>query len=505
MVTVVGMAGNASGWDATLEDFERRQQSARAMGGPDKLTARRAQGRLDARARIDGLLDDGSFTEIGTLAGPVPADALVAGVGAMDGRPVAVGAEDFTTMGGSIGPAATRKRWRIADIAGRERIPLIMLLEGAGHRPPMPGDPGGGGPNDLQAQAALSGLVPMVCGVMGPSAGHGAITALLCDFSIMTPDAAIFTAGPPVVEASLGERVGKDELGGPLVAIGAGTIHNLADDDAGLLAQIRAYLSYFGSSAWERPPAADTGDSGQRRIAEMLDLVPRDGKRAYDMGAVVEAVVDGGRTLPIQPGYGPSIVCSLARIGGEAVGVVANQPASLAGSIDVAAAAKAAHFISVCDSFHLPLVFLSDNPGVLAGSASERAGVLRASARMYAAQRRASTTKIHVTLRKAFGFGSCVMAMNPHDSQTLSFAFPAATVGAMGAAGAGRAVGADEQTEADLRRAEEESAYRSASALSFDEVIDPRDTRNAILAALEVSARRRSQPCEPKARTGIDP
>ena len=150
-------------------------------------------------------------------------------------------------------------------------------------------------------------------------------------------------------------------------------------------------------------------------------------------------------------------------------------------------------------------MFLTDNPGVLAGTASERAGVLRASARMYAAQTGATTTKIHVTLRKAFGFGSCVMAMNPHDGQTLSFSFPAATVGAMGAAGAGRAVGADEQTGEDLRRAEEESAYRSASALSFDEVIDPRDTRNAILAALDVSARRRSQPPEPKARTGITP
>ena len=224
---------DASGWDATLEDFERRQQLARAMGGADKLAARRAEGRLDARGRIGELLDAGSFTEIGTLAGPVPADALVAGVGAIDNRPVAVGAEDFTTMGGSIGPAATRKRWRIADIARRERIPLVMLLEGAGHRPPLPGDPGGGGPNDLQAQAALSGLVPMVCGVMGPSAGHGAITALLCDFSIMTPEAAIFTAGPPVVEASLGERVGKDELGGPAVAVGAGTIHNTAVDDVG--------------------------------------------------------------------------------------------------------------------------------------------------------------------------------------------------------------------------------------------------------------------------------
>ena len=494
-----------STWEATLEDFGHRRQQARAMGGPEKLARRRAEGRLDARGRIDGLLDAGSFTEIGTLAGPVPADALVAGVGAINGRPVAVGAEDFTTMGGSIGPAATRKRWRIADIARRERIALVMLLEGAGHRPPLPGDPGGGGLNDLQAQAALSGLVPMVCGVLGPSAGHGAVTALLCDFSIMTGDAAIFTAGPPVVEASLGERAGKTELGGPEVAVGAGTIHNTAADDAALLADIRSYLSYFGSSAWERPPFADTGDTGPRRVEQMLDLVPRDAKRVYDMGEVVAAVADRGSTLAIQPGYGPSIICALARIGGESVGVVANQPAALAGSIDVAAATKAAHFIAVCDSFHLPLVFLADTPGVLAGTVSERAGVLRASARMYAAQTRATTTKIHITLRKAFGFGSCVMAMNPHDAQTLSFAYPAAAVGAMGAAGAGRAVGADEQTRQDLRRAEEESAYRSASALSFDEVIDPRDTRDAILASLEVSARRRGQPCEPKARTGITP
>ena len=496
---------DASGWDATLEDLQRRKEQAQAMGGAEKLAQRRVEGRLDARGRIDGLLDAGSFTEIGTLAGPVPADALVAGVGAIDGRPVAVGAEDFTTMGGSIGPAATRKRWRIADIARRERIPLVMLLEGAGHRPPMPGDPGGGGPNDLQAQAALSGIVPMVCGVMGPSAGHGAITALLCDFSIMTGDGAIFTAGPPVVEASLGERVGKDELGGPAVAIGAGTIHNTAVDDADLLAQVRSYLSYFASSAWERPPVVDTGDTGRRRVDRILDLVPRDRRRAYDMAALVEVVVDGGQTLPIRPGYGRAIICALARMGGEPVGIVANQPVELAGSIDAAAADKAAHFISVCDGFHVPLLFLADNPGVLAGTASERAGVLRASARMYAAQTRATTVKIHVTLRKAFGFGSCVMAMNPHDSQTLSFAYPGATVGAMGAAGAGRAVGADERAGRDLRRAEEESAYRSASALSFDEVIDPRDTRDAVLTALELSSRRRSQPPEPKARTGIAP
>ena len=383
---MVGVS-DATGWDATLGDFERRQKQARAMGDSEKLARRAAAGRLDARQRIATLLDDGSFSEIGTLAGPVPADALVAGVGAIDGRPVAVGAEDFTTMGGSIGPAATRKRWRIADIAGRERIPLIMLLEGAGHRPPMPGDPGGGGPNDLQAQAALSGLVPMVCGVMGPSAGHGAVTALLCDFSVMTPDAAIFTAGPPVVEASMGERVGKEELGGPEVAIGAGTIHNTAVDDASLLAQIRAVpvvlrLLRLGAA----PGSRHRRRRAATHRADRRSRAPRRRGGATTWPRSSSEVVDAAEYLEIQSGFGRSVICALARIGGAAVGVVANQPAALAGSIDTAAATKAAHFISVCDSFHLPLVFLTDNPGVLAGTASERAGVLRASARMYAAQ-----------------------------------------------------------------------------------------------------------------------
>ncbi|MCP4733572.1 MAG: acetyl-CoA carboxylase carboxyltransferase subunit, partial [Bosea sp.] len=183
-------------WGETLDDLDERRVRARAMGGPEKVAARKEAGRLDARGRIAALLDAESFREIGTLAGgQAPADALVAGVGAIDGRPVAVGAEDFTTLGGSIGPAASRKRWRIADIAKRERVPLVMLLEGAGHRPPMPGDPGGGGPGDLQAQGRLSGLVPMVCGVMGASAGHGAITAPLCVWSVMTGDAEIYTAG----------------------------------------------------------------------------------------------------------------------------------------------------------------------------------------------------------------------------------------------------------------------------------------------------------------------
>ena len=177
----------------------------------------------------------------------------------------------------------------------------------------------------------------------------------------------------------------------------------------------------------------------------------------------------------------------------------------IAGSIDVDAADKAAHFIEVCDSFHLPLVFLTDNPGVLAGTASERAGILRAGARMFTAQTRASTVKIQVTMRKAYGFGSCVMAMNAFDNQTLSYAFPGVTMGAMGSAGASDAVGADALTREQLRQAEMESSYRSASGLGFDELIDPRDLRNAILSGLGASARRRMGSPEPKARVGITP
>ena len=187
------------------------------------------------------------------------------------------------------------------------------------------------------------------------------------------------------------------------------------------------------------------------------------------------------------------------------MGVVANQPAVIAGSIDVDAADKAAHFIQICDSFHLPLIFMTDNPGVLAGSVSERAGILRAGARMFTAQTRASTVKIQITMRKAYGFGSCVMAMNPYDDQTLSYAFPGATMGAMGSEGASDAVGADDDTRAKLREAELKSSYRSVSGLGFDELIDPRDLRNAILDGLDLSERRRAGAAEPVARIGITP
>jgi acetyl-CoA carboxylase carboxyltransferase component len=237
----------------------------------------------------------------------------------------------------------------------------------------------------------------------------------------------------------------------------------------------------------------------------LLSLVPRDNRAVYDMRLVLDALVDGGDWFEVQPRFGRSILCALARLGGEPVAIVANQPKVRAGSIDGDAADKAAHFITVADSFHLPLVFLADNPGILPGTASERAGVLRSGARMFVAQTQATTPKVHVTFRKAYGFGSMVMALIAFDQQVATFAFPGATLGAMGASAQGRAAKVDPEEAAALRDAELDAAYRSARHLGFDEIIDPRETRNVLLGALALTASRRQRPAEPVARTAVVP
>lgn len=491
------------GWGEALSDLADRRARARAMGGEERLAKRAAKGLLDARARVEHLLDPGSFREIGTLVGDeIPADGIVTGSGLIDGRPVMVGAEDFTTLAGSIGSGSTSKRYRIAEIALAERIPLIMLLEGAGHRG---GGGGGRTPTDLLIQAKCSGKVPVLSGVLGPSAGHGALIIGMSDFSVMSAAGAAFTAGPPVVKESLGEDITKEDLGGPSVAIPSGLINNLAPDDASALDVLRHYLGYFPSSAWSYPPSVHGGDQGHRTTDDLLRIVPRDSRRVYDMRDVLDVVVDDGSWFEVQPGFGPAVICALAHLGGEPVAVIANQPQVLAGSIDADAADKAAHFISVADSFHLPLMFLADNPGMLPGSASEQAGVLRAGARMFAAQTQATSPKLHMTLRKAYGFGSMVMSMVGFDNQSATFAWPGATLGAMGASAMSRATGADVDEAAMLREAELQASYRSAANLGFDEMIDPRETRNVLLDALHRALSRRQVAPEPVARIAITP
>jgi acetyl-CoA carboxylase carboxyltransferase component len=492
------------GWGPTLDDLAQRRAAARAMGGEARLQKRTAEGRLNARQRVECLLDKESFREIGTLVGDVPSDAFVAGTGRIDGRPVLVGAEDFTTVAGTIASGSNSKRSRLAELALQERAPLIMLLEGAGFRPTTGGH-GARSPTDLLAQVRCSGHVPVITGVLGASAGHGALVATVSDFTVMTRDASIFTAGPPVVKDATGEDVHKLDLGGPGVAIPSGLIQNLADDDEDALAQIRRYLSYMPSSAWSYAPERPTDDSGPRETPELLEIVPRNNRQVYDMHRAIDVIVDDGQWFEVQPGYGQAIICGLAHLGGEPVAVVANQPKVLAGSVDTAAANKGAHFMTVADSFHLPIVLIADNPGVLPGTQSEKAGILRAGGKMFAAVTLATTIKLHVTFRKAYGFGSMVMGMSSFGGNSAAFAFPGATMGAMGASAHGKAAKSDDEQMAALRNAELQASYNSASSLGFDELIDPRETRNVLLDALGMALHRRQSPPAPVSRVGITP
>jgi acetyl-CoA carboxylase carboxyltransferase component len=499
-----------------VDALERRRAAARAMGGPERVARQHAAGRLDARQRLATLCDDGSFEELWALAGSeepggaVAADAFPCGHGRVDGRPVAVGAEDFTSVGGSIGAPGTTKRERLARLARDERIPLVVVLEGAGARASKTLDRYIPHPHDLGAIADCSGVVPTVTVVAGASAGHGALAAALSDFVIIVRGSgALFTAGPHLVRSSIGEVVERDALGGADVhTTGSGVAHLAVDSEAEAYAAARRFLSYLPSSAWERPPwhGAEHGndDVRPRRVDRVMELIPPDARRAYDIVPVLGEIVDRGTLFDVEPANGRSVVTALARIGGHAVAVVANQPSVQAGAVDAAAANKAARFVEIASSFHLPLVFLADNPGVMAGSASERAGILRAAGRMFAAQHRATGVKIHVTLRKAYGFGSSIMGLNQFDGRTFAFALPGVTMGVMPARAGGEVAKVAADDIAALERAEAGGPWKLASEAAYDDVIQPAELRDTLLRTLAL-ANRPGRAAEPVARLGYLP
>ncbi len=500
------MSEELHGWGPALEAIDRRKAVGFAMGGEARLERQHRRGRLNARERLARLFDPDTFSEIGNLVGsndepPVPGDALVAGSGRINGRPALAGAEDVTVLGGSIGSGSSDKRYRLCQLARQERVPLVMMLEGAGHR--VTETAAGRRPGDLLGLAELSGLVPLVCLVLGASAGHGALTAPLCDFVAMTETASIFAAGPPLVRSATGEEVTKETLGGPAVAIAAGgVVHNLVTDDGEAIELARRYLRHFPLNAWAAPPRRDGPDAGRRRVG-LLELIPPDPRQPYPIRPVLAEIVDDRELLDVQPDFGRSIVTVLAHLGGRSVAILANDPSVLAGTIDSDAADKAAHFLDVADAFGLPCVFLADNPGVLAGTAAERQGILRHAARLFAVQHRLNVPKLHVTLRKVFGFGSSVMAMNPFDGQTITLAFPSITLGALPAGSGASAI--DDPEERERLAAEQARASVVAAArLSYDDVIDPRELRNALLAGLSLAEGRATAPRQPRS-SGVLP
>ena len=491
------MDDNRTQWQPWLDELNQRRQQALAMGGPERIEKyMHSQGKLTARERLAGLFDPGTFAELGSLVGSednIPADAFVCGHGHINGRLAFAGAEDFTTLGGSIGSGGTAKRYRIAELAAQEGVPLVMMLEGAGHRLTDTG--GSRAPNDLLALADLGGQVPMVCLVLGASAGHSAITAPLSDFVVMTSYGSMFTGGPPLVKSATGEEVTKQELGGPQICAEiAGTVHNVAPDDQAALELARQYLSYMPQNSSSYAPALPASPATAPRICdELLDIIPPNDRRPYNMAEVIDSVMDEGSFLEIQPQYGRSLICGLARLGGEAVAVVANNPAVMAGALDSQAAIKGADFINVVSCFNQPVVLLADNPGVMAGTAAEKSGILRWGGQMFKAQRSMPNPKIQVTMRKAFGFGAVTMGQNPFDRQTLTFSLPSVNMAAMPADSGGRSAKLDDETQAEVEAAQRAGPYRLANRLGSDEIIDPRELRNALLAGVELAVARRSK------------
>ena len=469
--------------------------AATGMGGPERLARQAAKGRLNARERVARLCDEGTFKEVGALGGaahpaggdPVPADALVGGVARVDGRSVVVVAEDFTVQGGSIGHVNAAKRLRLATLAQQERIPLILLLDGAGERASNMFERYPFAPNDLQIVADLQGQVPVVTLVLGVSAGHGALTGVFADLIIMTEGASLFAAGPPVVLGSLGIQVTPEELGAARTHTAeSGVAHNLAVDEDEALSMARRFLSHLPQHAGAAQAEAPAGsDTGERRLDSILDTIPANHRRGYDMRAVLEELVDAGSLLEVQPLYGESILTAFARVGGRSALIVANQPAVNAGAITAEAAEKATHFLRVAGSFGLPVVFLTDTPGVMPGPEAERVGTLRAAAGMYLAQRAIRAPKVHVTLRKAFGFGSSLMGMNPCDRQTQTLAFTGISLGGLPAKG-GAAASKASDAESERMGKLQSGAWAAADNLGYDRVIDPRDLRNEVIQALRI-------------------
>lgn len=487
------MSNYREGWQALLDDLARRTAFAEGMGGADKIARQHGMGRMTARERVAAFLDRDSFNEYGALAGgnhpggepPLAGDALVGGTGRVEGQSMVVIAEDFTVKGGSIGHPNAAKRARLVRLASEQRLPLVLMLDGAGERSGNQSERYPNSPGDLQLVADLKGEVPVVTLVLGTSAGHGALTGVFADLIIMADGAALVTAGPPLVQAALGVTATPGELGGTeLHTTRSGVAHNRGATEEDCFAMARYFLSLLPPRAGGRlPELRDRPAAAPRPLDALEDLIPPQANRVYDMRDVLQQLVDTQSLFELQPDFGRSMLTAIARIGGVPCMIVANQPAVQAGAITREGAQKAAHFIEVAANFSLPLVTLLDNPGVLPGTESEADGVLGAVADMFLAQRRYRGCKVVVTLRKAFGFGSSVMGMNPWDNQAISIALPSVNLGGVPAIGGAQAAKATEEEAAHLEQVQS-GAWVPADAMAFDKVVAPAALRNEIIAVL---------------------
>ncbi|MEU9481770.1 acyl-CoA carboxylase subunit beta [Streptomyces sp. NPDC048191] len=488
-------------------------KEAVVQGDPAATERQRGNGKLTVRERIDLLLDAGSFHEIeplrrhratgfGLEARRPHTDGVVTGWGTVDGRTVFVYAHDFRIFGGALGEAHATKIHKVMELAERAGAPLVSLNDGAGARIQEGVTALAGYGGIFQRNARASGVIPQISVMLGPCAGGAAYSPALTDFVFMVRETSqMFITGPDVVQAVTGEKVSLDGLGGAQVHASVSGVAALAyDDEASCLEDVRHLLSYLPSNNRELPPVVPTADPPDRPTGALLDLVPVDSSRSYDMHAVIEEIVDDGEHFEIQPGWAPNVVCTLARMDGHPVGVIANQPSALAGVLDIHASDKAARFVTLCDAFNIPLVTLVDVPGFLPGVAQEHDGIIRHGAKLLYAYCNATVPRIQLILRKAYG-GAYIVMDSRSIGADLSFAWPSNEIAVMGAEGAANVIFRREIAASDnpdevraLRikeyRSELMHPYYAAERGLVDDVIDPAETRAVLIRSLEMLRRK---------------
>jgi len=490
-----------------LDELRRRNARAEAGGGEERRARQHDEGKLSARERLELLFDEGSFEEIdklvehrcqnfGMAEQRIPGDGVVSGYGRINGRPTYAFAQDFTVFGGSLSEANAAKICKVMDLALKVGVPLVGLNDSGGARI-QEGVASLAGYADIFLRNTLaSGVIPQISAIMGPCAGGAVYSPAITDFILMVEKSSyMFVTGPDVIKTVMHEDVTKEDLGGPTTHnTVSGVAHFITRDDPDCLALIRELLSFLPQNNREDPPRVETSDPLDRRDEALDTLVPVESDQPYDIKEIIHRVVDEGYFLEVQEHFAKNVVVGFARLGGESVGIVANQPAVLAGCLDINASDKAARFVRFCDAFNIPLITFEDVPGFLPGTQQEFGGIIRHGAKLLYAYAEATVPKLTVITRKAYGGAYCVMA-SKHIRTDVNYAYPTAEIAVMGPEGAVNIV-----YRRDLQKAEDSEKLRREKVDEFrerfanpyiaaergwvDAIIEPRDTRPKLIAAL---------------------
>ena len=504
--------------DSKVSELRRRKAEARLGGGADRIEAQRKRGKGTARERIDLLLDPGSFVETGVFVvhrttdfdmekKKIPGDGVVTGYGTIDSRLVFVFSQDFTVFGGSLGEMYADKIVKIMDMAMKVGAPVIGINDSGGARIQEGVKSLGGYAEIFYRNVAASGVIPQISVVLGPCAGGAVYSPAITDFVIMAKGTSyMFITGPEVIKAVTGEEVSFEELGGATAhAEKSGVAHFAAENEREALRLVRRILGYVPSNNVDDPPHLELRDDPERRDAELATIVPAESDRPYDMRDVITRVMDRGSFLEVHEGWARNLVVGFARLDGHAVGLVGNQPAVLAGTLDINSSIKGARFVRFCDAFNLPLVTFVDVPGFLPGKDQEHGGIIRSGAKLLYAFAEATVPKLTVITRKAYGGAYDVMS-SKHIRGDYNVAWPSAELAVMGPEGAVNIIFRKElEAAADPkgRHAELVKEYKEKFANPYitaelgylDDVIEPQETRPALIKALHaLRSKRESRP-----------